>query len=81
MTDQHTVERRCAQVSEGKRNPRKDYDDACEAVSRARRAFKASGEKNKGFSPSAADSYARALTELDICTQVLGITDALRKAS
>lgn len=75
------VLRRCNQVTAGKRDPLKDYNEACESVRRARIAFRASADKRSGFSPSAADMYARALQEVDLCTQVLGITDALKKAS
>ncbi len=79
---QNEIQRRVDSAFAGRRDPVKDYNNACSAVKRAHEAFKNSKDKRL-LQPtaSASDSYARALNELDISTRVLEIFQALEKAS
>ena len=79
--DDREIARRIDQVISGKRDPEKDYQDASEAVKRAHGAFKASKDKRQAPSVNAAENYARALRDLDICQQVISLTTIQEKAS
>ena len=75
------IQRRLDSAYAGRRDPQKDYDSACLSVKRSHTAFKASRDKKGVPSPTASDSYARSLHELDVSTRVLEIFTALAKAS
>jgi hypothetical protein len=76
------VQRRLRRSGSASFDPFQDYTKACANVKRAHSVFKASRDKRLN-SPSAqaSENYARALAELDICTRVLEIHNALAEAS
>jgi len=79
---QNELQRRIDSAFAGRRDPVKDYQQACLSVKRTHEAFKNSKDKRlQQPTQSASDSYARALNELDLCTRVLEIFSALEKAS
>jgi hypothetical protein len=78
--DEHEIRRRISQVEQGRRDPHKDYDIACENVKLAHDAFKRSYGKT-GPSIHAQEVYAKALRDLELATHVLELTNALAKAS
>jgi hypothetical protein len=80
-SDDREIARRVDSVLSGQRNPHTDYENASEAVKRAHTAFKASKDKRQAPSVNAAENYARALRDLDICLQVISLTTIQEKAS
>lgn len=77
------IERRIQLVEQGRRDPLLDYSRACEELKHAHESFKNSkGRDRKATpSPSAQENYARALREVDICSRVLDLTNALKETA
>jgi hypothetical protein len=75
------IERRIQQVEAGRRDPLKDFNNACEEVKKAHESFKSSKDKQGHASVNASERYARALQEMDITTRVRDLTNALEETA